>query len=92
VDFDLTLTILAHNLYRLLATDLPGYTKATAASLFNKFILNSGEVRIAASTLTVLLKKKRPLPALLTAMQPFRKLPITPLQDRKLVFLGATTS
>jgi hypothetical protein len=92
VDFDLTMTLLAHNLYRLLAADLPGYSQTTAQSLFNRFILNSGEIRIQESAISVGLKKKRHLPALLTAMHPFRNLKISSLKDKYLFFLGATSS
>lgn len=92
VDFDLTMTLLAHNLYRLLAADLPGYSQATAQSLFNRFILNSGEIRIQESAISVGLKKKRHLPALLTAMRRFRNLKISFLKDKHLLFLGATSS
>jgi hypothetical protein len=65
VDFDLTMSILAHNLYRLLAEDLPGYTHNTAATLFNKFMMSSGPVRIDGDSVTVVMKKKRNIPALL---------------------------
>lgn len=44
VDFDLTMTILSHNLYRLLAQALPGYENATAQTLYEKFIYNAGTV------------------------------------------------
>ena len=47
VDFDLTISILAHNLYRLLAFDLSGYSHLNATSLFEKFMCNSGQVSIA---------------------------------------------
>lgn len=38
VDFDLTMTILAHNLLRLLAADLPGYTPLPPLALFTRFL------------------------------------------------------
>jgi hypothetical protein len=57
VDFDLTMSILAHNLYRLLAEDLPGYTHNTAATLFDKFMMNSGQVHIDGNSATVIMKK-----------------------------------
>jgi len=38
VDFDLTMTILAYNLYRLLALELPRYSHQTAEKLYEKFI------------------------------------------------------
>jgi hypothetical protein len=39
VDFDLTMTILAHNIYKLLAIDLPGYSHYTAQSLYGTIII-----------------------------------------------------
>jgi hypothetical protein len=92
VDFDLTMSILAHNLYRLLAADLPGYSQATAQSLFNRFILNSGQVRIDNSSVTVLLRKKRHLPAILTAMRKFQDLKISFLNNTIFRFAGASHS
>jgi len=44
VDFDLTMTVLAHNLYRLVAMHLPGYTQHTSETLYEKFLYNSGEI------------------------------------------------
>jgi len=92
VDFDFTMSILAHNLYRLLAADLPGYSHTTAQSLFNRFILNSGQVRIDQSAVTVLLRKKRHLPALLTAMRKFPDVKISFLNYKILCFAGASHS
>ena len=71
VDFDLTMTILAYNIYRLLAKELPRYTHQTAEKLYEKFISNSGKVAINKNKIAVLLKKKRHLPAILSAMKRF---------------------
>jgi DNA-binding transcriptional MerR regulator len=71
VDFDLTVTILAYNLYRLLAKELPRYTHQTAEKLYEKFISNSGKVTISENEIEVLLKKKRHLPAMLSTMKNF---------------------
>ena len=68
VDFDLTMTILAYNLYRLLAETLPRYEHQTAEKLYEKFICNSGKVTIDKNEVKVFLKKKRNLPAMLSAM------------------------
>ena len=65
VDFDLVMTILAHNLYRLFAQDCQGYSHCEAKTLFNKFILNAGDVKISDVDVTVALKKKRTLPIIL---------------------------
>lgn len=77
VDFDLTMTILAHNLYRVLALDLSGFEKHTDVRLYEKFIENSGEVEIVDGEIKVKLKKKRNLPALLTAINQFKDCNLT---------------
>ncbi|MFQ6674559.1 MAG: transposase, partial [Fidelibacterota bacterium] len=92
VNFDLTMSILAHNILRLFARDLPGYSHHAALTLYNKFLRNSGSVQIANSAVTVCLKKKRNLPALLTAMQPYQKQKIAVLDHRPLIIAGDTTS
>jgi hypothetical protein len=92
VDFDLTMTILAHNLLRLWALDLPGYAHLTAQSLFDRFLNTSGSVEIGADKVTVRLKKKRHLPALLTAMTPFQGSPLSVLGNRKFYLEGETRS
>jgi hypothetical protein len=92
VDFDLTMSILAHNLLRLLAMDLPGYSHNIDFSLFNKFLSMSGSVEIKSDEILVKMKKKRNLPALLTAMEPFQSMAISVLENRKLIFTGDTTS
>jgi transposase len=92
VDFDLTMSILAHNLLRLLAMDLPGYSHSADFSLFNKFLSMNGTVEITSDEILVKMKKKRNLPALLTAMEPFQAMPISVLGNRKFIFTGDTTS
>ena len=92
VDFDLTMSILAHNLLRLLAMDLPGFSHHTDLSLFNKFLFMSGTVEIKLDEILIKMKKKRNLPALLTAMEPFQNMAISILENRKLMFTGDTTS
>lgn len=92
VDFDLTMSILAHNLLRLLAADLPGYAHLSAQSLFNRFLHNSGQVSITADEVIVSLRKKRHLPALLSAMESFNGQPCRLLENRKLSFVGDARS
>lgn len=92
VDFDLTMTILAHNLYRLLAKDLPGYTTLEAQSLYEKFIDNSGYVEIDKKETRVFLKKKRNLPALLSSMDNHQSIKPSWLNQRLLKVSGASTS
>ena len=64
VDFDLTMTILAHNLYRLLARDLPGFSHNRASTLYDKFIDNSGDISVENEAIIVKLNRKRHLPLL----------------------------
>ena len=92
VDFDLTMTILAHNLYRLYAAELCGYSNNTAATLYNKFIHNGGDIEIDEKNITVKMKKKRNLPAILSAMEDFKNIKIPYLNNRTLSIEGATRS
>ncbi len=92
VDFDLTMSILAHNLLRLFAMDLEGYAPSTAQTIFDKFLSNSGSVKILEDRVEVRLRKKRNLPALLTAMEPFEDEAIPVLGNRRLSFEGETRS
>jgi len=64
VDFDLTMTILAHNLYRLLASELPGYSHNRAQTLFDSFIDNYGDIVVGEKDITVMMNRKRSLPLL----------------------------
>jgi hypothetical protein len=58
VDFDLTMTILAHNLYRLFAMQLERYSNCTSVKLYEKFIQNSGMIKIENDKIIVSLRKK----------------------------------
>ena len=62
VDFDLTLSLLAHNLYRDIAKELPGFENCTVSTLNQKFIDNGARISISGNTVTVFLKKKTHLP------------------------------
>jgi|APCOG7522876152_1049122.scaffolds.fasta_scaffold06427_1 hypothetical protein len=64
VDFDLTLSLLAHNLYRVLAKQLSGFEHCTVDTINRKFLENGARVSIEGSTVTVYLKKKTHLPIL----------------------------
>jgi hypothetical protein len=64
VDFDLTMSILAHNLYRLLASELPGYSHCRAQTLYDSFIDNYGDIEVGENAITVKMNRKRSLPLL----------------------------
>lgn len=92
VDFDLTITIMAHNLYRLLAHDLEGFTQSTSQTLYDKFISTSGSVNCTNDKIIIKLKKKRNLPSLLEAMQEHSNTRVSWLENKELQFEGASTS
>ena len=71
VDYDLAMTIPAHNLYRLLAMNLKGYSHYTPISLYNQFIDNFGDIFVDFNTVTVKLYRKRSLPLLFEALPGF---------------------
>ena len=64
VDFDLMMTILAHNLYRLLASELSGYSHNRPQTLYNSFIDNYGDIVVGESEISVKMNRKRSLPLL----------------------------
>jgi hypothetical protein len=92
VDFDLTMTILAHNLYRLLADDLERYTHFSDNSIYEKFIMNSGEIEVGNQNITVKLKKKKNLPQILSTMNMFASLQYPWTGGKKLIFEGLSNS
>jgi hypothetical protein len=92
VDFDLTMTILAHNLYRLLANELPGFENNTAQTLYEKFLRNEGYVVCKDKKITVQLKKKRNLPLVLETLQNGDTMNISWLDNRELKIEAAATT
>lgn len=92
VDFDLTMSILAHNLYRLFADELGRYSNNTAQTLYDKFVLNGADIEIGEKTIKVNLKKKRQLPLILETMQRYKKQKYPFLGNKNLIFEGATYS
>lgn len=92
VDFDLTMSILAYNLYRVLANDLIGYEHNTPQTLYEKFINNNGSVEISRDSALVFMKKKRNLPELLTAMKKLEKIKVPWLGGRTLTITAASNT
>jgi len=92
VDFDLTMSILAHNLYRIFALELERYSHFSDVRIFEKFIANAGEVIIDENKINVKLKKKRELPQILDIMQNYNKTKISSLNNFSMEFSGLTYS
>lgn len=92
VDFDLTMSILSYNLYRVLANDLTGYEHNTPQTLYEKFINNNGSIEINRNSALVSMKKKRNLPELLTAMKRFEKIKVPWLGGRTITITAASNT
>ena len=92
VDFDLTMTILAHNLYKLFCKELEGYSHCEAQAIFDKFISASGQIFINDDLITVKLKKKRTLPIILEHMKPFNSFIYSWLFDSRICFTADSTT
>ena len=92
VDFDLTMTILAHNLYRLLAADLERYSHFSDNSIYDKFVMNSGEIEVRNQNIKVKLKKKKTLPMILSTMKDFASQKYSWAAGKKLIFEGLSIS
>ncbi len=92
VDFDLTITITAHNLYRLLAMDLERYSHMSDISIYEKFIMNSGEIEVVNKNIIVKLKKKKNLPLLLSVMKNFDSQQYSWTGNKNMIFEGMSIS
>ncbi len=92
VDFDLTMTIAAHNFYRIMAQNLTGFERESSSSLNRKFFTNGGQFTIGNDTITIEMKKKRHLPILMDALLAYQETAIPWLNGRKLIFKLWATS
>jgi hypothetical protein len=93
VDFDLTMTILAHNLYKLFCKDFDCYSHCEAQTIFNKFISVPGQIRIGDDEqISVRLKRKRSLPILLEQMNTFKDTAYPWLNGCKIQFFADSTT
>lgn len=92
VDFDLTMTILAHNLYRILSLDLERYSELSDERIYEKFIANNGSIEINSSQIQIELKKKRDLPQYLEMMKKYDGLIYPWLGNRKIIFYPSSTT
>ncbi len=64
VDFDLAISLLAHNLYRILSANLSGFENCTAMTINRKFLENGAVIEVKGNDVLVSLKKKTHLPIL----------------------------
>ena len=92
VDFDLTMSILAFNLFRLFALETNRYRNNTSTKLYESILLNSADITVKDDQIIVALKKKRMLPLCLEIMEKYKDQNYTWLGNKKLIFTGATYS
>jgi len=92
VDFDLTMSILAFNLFRLFALETDRYKNSTSTKLYESILLNSADITTNKNEIVVSLKKKRMLPVCLEIMQKNQDENFQWLGNKKLIFKGATYS
>jgi hypothetical protein len=64
VDLDLTITLVAHTLYRMLAKTLSGFEQAEAKTIFRRFIDTTADIDINYPTIHVKVLKKAHYPIL----------------------------
>jgi len=75
IHFDVTMTVIADTLYKLLAKDLRGFENCTAKQLFGRFINAPGKIFVDGDSITVQFRKRAHTPILRTnevLMQPCR--------------------
>ncbi len=86
VDLDTTLTVIAGNLYRLLARRLPRYEHATPDRLWRHFLDATGTVHISDDAVTVDIRPRTYHPVLINAGLADQTTPIPWLNSRQLRF------
>lgn len=91
VDFDLTISLLAHNLYRVLAQYLPGFSHCTVSTINRKFLETGAWIKIEGKLATVHLKKKTHLPILFEVPW-MKKITSLPWHGLKICYESGTTS
>ncbi len=88
VDFDATLTVIAHGCYRWLARQLKGFDKAKAKHLARKFIETSGEITVTPNhTLQVTFDRRSHNPILREAALDEQCPPVPWLDNYRIKFL-----
>jgi transposase len=94
VDFDLVMTILAHNIYRLFASKLERYAHLSDERIYEKFIANNGDISLDRNDvfISVELKKKRDLPFIIELMNNFKSIKCPWLEYKKMKFLPVASS
>jgi hypothetical protein len=86
VDLDTTLTVVAGNLYRMLARKLPRYETATPDKIWRHFLDATGTLHVGEHTVTCALNLRSRHPVLIDAGFPHLEIPVPWWNDRTLRF------
>jgi transposase len=92
VDFDLTMSIVTHNLFRIFASDTDRYQHIADQSVYDHFLDNAADIIIDENKISIDLKKKRMLPLILEKMNNFKELKFEWLNNLEINFSGASNS
>lgn len=92
VDFDLTMTVLAHTLYKLLANQLPGFENKTAKSLYIDFVHNGADIEINKKEIHVKMLKKSHNPIIMSSELFNTPVEVPWLNNFKLIFSTQNTT
>ena len=92
VDFDLTMSILTHNIFRLFAKDLERYSHLSDRSIYEKFLQNEADIEMQNNEINISLKKKRNLPLILESTRKYNHLKYQWINNNQLDFSGASYS
>ena len=91
VDFDLTLSLLAHNLFRMFSRQLPRFEKCTVATVARDVQQNGANIDVENREIAVNLKKKAHLPTLFE-LQWMKEKTYLPWMDASIGFGYASAS
>lgn len=86
------MSILAHNIYKVFALAQDRCSELSNERIFEKFISNSGNVKITSDGIMVELTKKRDLPQLLEMMKNNMTIKYQWLNDLKINFTLSSTT
>ncbi len=92
VDFDLTMSILTHNIFRLFAKDLDRYSHLSDRTIYEKFLQNEADIDIQNNEINISFKKKRNLPLILENSKKYNHINYQWMNNAKLDFSGASYS
>ncbi len=92
VDFDLTISLLAHNLYKVFSNKLAGFENCRVGTINRNFIENGADITIEKQQICVELRKKTHLPLLMGTSWFQGPSKIKWLNNMEIYFKGATKS